>query len=102
MARITYPDSWDQINRDELDHLFDVARTKGLWFFHNSLAVGPMWFSPDELEDQQKRGQFIWGAGNWRLRDPQEYLDEVSRAVVVATETRDRVADRIHKAKAGK
>jgi len=57
----------------ELAPLFAEARAKGLWF-HSSYAGA--WFSPDDLDAAHKAGQFVWGATNWELRDPQEFIDE--------------------------
>ena len=62
-----------------LEPLFKKAREEGLYFFINSMATGPLWFSPDELKACQKEGRFRWGAVNWTLRDPREHLDELAR-----------------------
>lgn len=97
MSRIEYPSTWAKISRDELDTLFDNATEQGLWFFHQSLA-GVFWFSPEELNDQQQRGNFIWGAPNWKLRDPREYLDQVLTEVQTAQANYLKVRDRLVKA----
>lgn len=94
MSRIQYPSTWSPESCDALDALFTEARKRRLWFYHNSLAAGPLWFSPDELEEKQKGGTFVWGAGNWRLRSPDEYLAQLDQEVVKAKHERDAVARR--------
>lgn len=94
MTRINYPEAWGQSDRDSLDHMFAVARTKQLWFFHGGLS-GPLWFSPDELEAEQKNGKFVWGAVNWHLRDPKEYLEQAGVAVDRAKAEQEHIAKRL-------
>lgn len=93
--RINYPESWPQSARDELDAMFAEARAKGLWFYISSLTVSEMWFSPDELEAEQKNGKFIWGAVNWRLRPPHEMIAEKAREVENARNSYDRAIARL-------
>jgi hypothetical protein len=76
--RIAYPDSWDHASRAMLDALFEQARREKLWFFHGGLS-GPLWFTPDELQAEQAKGNFVWGAPNWKLRSPFELLDQLER-----------------------
>lgn len=71
------------------------ARAEGKWLFINSLATGPLWFSPDELEAEHREGKFMWGVGNWHMRDPREQLAAADRAVAAAQNERDRIAKRI-------
>lgn len=97
MARIDYPAIWGQSARDDLDHMFAVARTKRLWFFHGGLS-GPLWFSPDELEAEQKGEKFVWGAANWTLRNPLEYLQEADHVVERAKIERESIGARLSKA----
>jgi hypothetical protein len=72
--RIKYSVKWTEADKKALDDLFFEARAKGLWFFHGGFS-GPLWLSPDELQKEQDKGNFIWGAINWELRDPHEHLD---------------------------
>lgn len=65
-----------------LKPLFERARKEGLWFW---CAYQDLWFSPDELEAEHRRGSFIWGATNWRLRPTSELVDQVRREVDAAT-----------------
>lgn len=55
--------------REDMIEMFREARAKGLWFYTH---YQNLWFSPDELESNQKDGLFRWGPTNWQLRDPQE------------------------------
>ena len=96
MARINYPATWDQADRDELDKLFTIARRDRLWFFHGGLS-GPLWFSPNQLEAEQKNGKFVWGAVNWALRDPQEHLNEAVQHRKAAEAEEIRIATLIGK-----
>lgn len=95
--RINYPESWEQSSRDALDEMFGQATKAGLWFFHGGLS-GPLWFSPVELDAQQKKGQFVWGAVNWTLRDPREFLEEARTKVQAALAECQRARDRLVKA----
>lgn len=61
-----------------LEPLFAEAERDGKWFHHNSMMVGPLWFSPGELRAEHEKGKFIWGAVNWRLRDPLEGLKQIA------------------------
>jgi hypothetical protein len=53
--------------------LFDQARAEGKWLW---TRYHDIWFSPDELEAEQRNGKFRWGSCNWELRDPNEYVNE--------------------------
>lgn len=61
---------------ESLQPLFDKARAEGLWFL---CTYEGLWFSPDELEALQKKGQFVWGPVNWRLTTPIVRLKELER-----------------------
>jgi hypothetical protein len=93
-TRINYPAAWSQADRGALDALFERARASKLWFFHGGLS-GPLWFSPDELEADQKKGKFIWGASNWTLRDPAEALASIDTAVAKLQEAKQALMVRI-------
>lgn len=82
MSRIEYPASWSTNDCIALDELFTRARTEGLWFHgrHQDL-----WLSPDELQAEQKKGQYLWGAVNWELRNPVEMV-EAAKAKVFSAE----------------
>jgi len=58
--------------------LIAEARATKKWLWCN---YQDMWFSPSELEKANAEGRFLWGPINWRLRDPQERVLELERAV---------------------
>lgn len=78
----------------ELRELIGRARHEGKWLWCH---YQDLWFSPDQLETQNKQGKFVWGAVNWKLRDPQERLDEANARYVQAQAERDRIADEIRR-----
>lgn len=71
-----------------MEELFERAEREKLWFFSSYQQI---WFSPRELKEQQAQGKFRWGAGDWKLRDPQEYLKEAERELQQAQERFNRV-----------
>lgn len=71
-----------------MDDLIAEAEKKGLWL-HTSYQ--DIWFSPAKLRLERAAGRFLWGATNWTLRDPQEYLAEAELKVIDAELFRDRV-----------
>lgn len=77
-----------------LDPLFAQARREGLWFYG---SYHDIWFSPDELRAHQANGQFVWGAVNWKLRDPRELLASREQAAANTqssiTDTQRRIAE---------
>lgn len=94
--RICYPPNWTQKDRDDLDALFERARKERLMFFIQSMATGPMWFTPNELQQQQEKGSFIWGAVNWQLCDPEKYrkllLERMASAAEEYVESKQRLS----------
>lgn len=72
----------------DLKPLFDEARASGKWFWCN---YQDLWFSPDQLAAAQASGRFLWGAVNWKLRDPTERIEEAKRRRDVAQAEVDRV-----------
>ena len=61
----------------ELAPLIEQARAEGLWLWCH---YQDLWFSPDELQAQNAKGKFLWGAVNWMLRDPQERVKQAAAA----------------------
>ena len=61
-----------------LKPLFETAKKEGLWF---NCHYQDLWFSPKELEELQADGRFLWGAVNWKLRDPKEHLEYLKNKV---------------------
>lgn len=99
--RIRYPETWSLIERNRLDAMFVEARAKGLWFSHKSMAVVPVWFSPDELQELQLAGKFMWSSENWQLRDPQEELNHIKARLAGVQSELDAFVARIAKSKDG-
>ena len=81
----------------QLKPMFEYAEEHNLWFFHQGLS-GLLWFSPQELREKQKDGQFIWGEDNWQLEDPFEELENLREAVIEKQEKYVNFATRIDKA----
>lgn len=53
----------------ELEPLFWKAEREALHFYS---PYRNLWFSPAELRREHLDGKFLWGAQNWKLRDPSE------------------------------
>ncbi len=87
-------EEWSQHDRDALAALFVEAHAKGLWFFHGGLS-GPLWFSPNELEKEQAAGRFVWGAVNWRLRNPRERLVQIDDEIESLIREKHKFIERI-------
>jgi hypothetical protein len=94
-TRIVYPSIWPPGQQRQLDNLFIEARAKGLWFYHNSISVGPLWFTPDELQAENEKDQFVWAADNWQLRPPLEALSEAQRRFLAARDELARTKDKV-------
>ena len=61
-----------------LKPMFARAEKDGLWFFS---GYQQLWFSPSELKAEQSQGNFMWGAVNWQLRNPQERLQQLEHEI---------------------
>jgi hypothetical protein len=73
-------DQYEQTSLTELEPLFRQAERENLWFW---TVYKDSWFSPADLRSKHKQGAFIWGAINWRLRNPVERLEELREQRVV-------------------
>jgi hypothetical protein len=51
----------------DLEPMFREAREKGLLF---RSRYQELLFTPDQLEEQQRNGRFVWGPVNWKLEHP--------------------------------
>lgn len=71
----------------EMRPLFAQARAEGKWFWGRYHDI---WFSPDELEAEQRNGKFRWGPVNWELLDPKDYLADSKRRLDAAREEHER------------
>ena len=74
--------------------MFEEAEKEGLWFFCN---YQQLWFTPGELREKHKKGEFVWGRTNWKLRNPQELLDGLERDKQFIEDQIDEVRERIGK-----
>lgn len=101
MTAEKYRADWDQSDRDALDEMFRTARADGLWFYHNGIS-GPLWFSPDELQAEQAKGRFVWGAINWTLRDPYDGVALLDKKAFAALDEKQRMLDRIERWRMGR
>lgn len=77
----------------ELQSLIDQARREGKFL---RCTYGALLFTPDELEAQNQKGSYVWGAVNWFLVDPLEILAQLERDVTKAQEAVTRFKNRIH------
>lgn len=66
------------VTKEDLLPLIEEARKQGLWLHYP--AYRPIWFSPDELEAENKQGKYLLDPSIWRLRDPSERLEELFKA----------------------
>jgi hypothetical protein len=73
---------------DTLAPLIEQARAerKWLWCYYQDI-----WFSPDQLAEQNANGKFLWSPINWKLRDPQERVAEADKRADQARRDADRV-----------
>lgn len=76
----------------EMAPLFAQAKAEGKWFWCH---YQDLWFSPDQLRAEHATGRFRWGAVNWKLRDPQERLNEAMDRHRAASAEVDRIAAQI-------
>jgi hypothetical protein len=79
---------------ESLKPMFREAKSKKLWFYTSYQQI---WFSPEELKAENKCGRFLWGAGNWELRDPIEGLQALDKKIENAQSDRDRFAARLRR-----
>ena len=75
--------------------LIEEARRRGLWLH---CTYQDLWFSPDQLEAENKNGKFRWGPVNWRLRDPHEYAEQAERRAQLASQEAARIRALVAKA----
>lgn len=62
-----------------LEPMFKEADATGKWFH---CSYQDLWFSPAELRAHHAKGKFLWGAVNWRLRDPAEKIAYIKKQMV--------------------
>lgn len=76
----------------EMEAMFVQAEREGKWFwtYHQD-----MWFSPRELRVARKNGHFKWGTQDWRLRDPNEAIEEYTTKIEKLEKSRARFIERM-------
>lgn len=50
-----------------IEALVEKAYRENLWFLSKYAKV---WFHPEDLRIEHRKGHWIWGACNWDLRNP--------------------------------
>lgn len=79
----------------QLDPLFARAEREGLWFWSHYQGL---WFSPAALRAEQASGHFQWwNPENWRLRNPQELVDEAQQDVDAAQRRLEHAKSRVYR-----
>lgn len=76
-------------NGAELEAHIAKAEAEGKWLWCHYQDI---WFSPAQLRAHIKNGQFRWGAVNWKLRDPQEYIEAANKRASLSKAEAARVA----------
>jgi hypothetical protein len=66
-----------------LNFMIEEAKEKGLWLRSKYQGI---WFHPEDLRQHNEKGNFIWGAGNWDLKDPKEKTKELESEIHKAEE----------------
>lgn len=74
-----------------LQAMMKEAESSGKWFFCH---YHQLWFSPAELLAQWDQGNFRWGAGNWKLRDPGEKEEQIKAGIESLNEELRRFRER--------
>lgn len=72
------------IFKSHLSELIESARQQDLWLHCN---YQDLWFSPDELEEQNIKGKFLWSVENWTLQDPHVKLERLMENIQDAKKT---------------
>lgn len=78
----------------EVASLCEIARAKNKWLHCH---YQDLWFTPDELLEQNANGRFIWGARNWSISDPEEGIHKLDNEVLHAQRRLDNLRDRVKK-----
>lgn len=68
--------------------LIQQAKSEGKWLWCH---YQDLWFSPEQLAEENANGKFLWGPVNWRLRDPQERISEAERRAAQAQRELDAI-----------
>ena len=74
---------YDPAQDPKMIAMFKEARALGKWFH---CYYQDLWFSPDELEAENRAGRFRWGHHNWTLEDPKDLLVQAEEDLKAAQE----------------
>lgn len=77
------------VDMNALNALIDQAEAEKKWLWSR---YQDLWFSPAQLREQNRNGKFRWGAVNFKLRDPQERVEEANKRASLATVEAARIA----------
>ena len=83
----------------ELEPLIRQAERERKWLVLQSFILGNQWYSPAQLRALHAKGEMIWSAVNWALRDPQERVDQAEAAVMAAKLDASRVRAEVEASK---
>jgi len=87
-------DERDVVIIKSLQPLFQEARMHGMWFHQRYCNL---WFTPDELEQKQANGKFIWGPPNWELCDPKIRVIQLEADIAKIQSTIDEIKAKTEK-----
>ena len=73
--------------------IIEQARSEGQWLF---MEYQNTWFSPDELEEKNAEGDYVWGH-SLKIADPQEHLDELKYDVAYGIKILEEFKKRVSK-----
>lgn len=77
---------------DDWKLIIQEAKEKCLWFHFPRVAV---FLSPDELEQHQKEGRYIWGTKNHVLIEPAEIINRKQQQIQRINDEIDELRKRI-------
>ena len=77
-----------------LQPLIEKAREQNKWLY---CFYRDVWFSPDELEAQNKIGRFLWDESHWELRNPQEGVRALQSRLAEIEKEISEFQSRIHR-----
>ncbi len=83
---------YDEPWKHELSAFIDEAEKRGLWLY---ASYHQLWFSPAELRAEHVNGKFMWSAENFKIRDPQERLDQLDLEAESIAKARENMTSRI-------
>jgi len=81
----------------ELSELIEQARQEKKWLELDSYLQDDLSFSPDELEEFNKKGQFRWGVINWKLVEPERLVKRITFQIAELVDKRVQLLKRMEK-----